>query len=83
MKLLAPQLPVPWGVFIGPLALGNQLHDIPTRTQKILPKIFGDGKVTTNEHISLFFIASGVLEIQYEDVSICLFVETFIDAAIE
>ena len=42
----ALQPPVPWGAPIGPLALGNQLHDMPISSQKILPKFFGDGKVT-------------------------------------
>lgn len=83
MEHQAPQPPVPWGAAIGPSALGNQLHDMPVGSRKLLPKFSGDGKVTTDQHISAFFTASGVLAIQHEDVYVRLFVETLIEAAAE
>ena len=54
---------------------------MPVGSQKILPKFSGDKKVTTDQHISAFFTASGVLAIQHEDVSVRLFVETLTKAA--
>ena len=56
---------------------------MPIGSQKILPKFSSDRKVTTDQHISAFFMASGVLAIQHEDVSVHLFVETLTEAAIE
>ena len=83
MAQQAPQPLIPWGVAIGPLALGNQLHDMLASSQKILPKFSGNRKVTTNQHINAFFIESEVLAIQHEDVSIHLFFETLIEATTE
>lgn len=80
---MAHPQPVPWGAAIGPLALGNQLHDLPTGSRKHLPKFSGDGKVTAEDHISAFFTACAILGVQYEDVSVRIFVETLIDAAAE
>lgn len=57
-----PQL-VPWGAAIGPLALGNQLHDLPIGSRKHLPKFSGDGKVTAEDHISAFFTACAILRV--------------------
>ena len=54
-----------------------------TSSQKILPKFINDGKITTNQHVSAFFMTSGVLAIQHEDVFVCLFVETLIEAVTE
>lgn len=42
-----------------------------------------NGIVTTDQHISAFFTASGVLAVQHEDVYVRLFVETLTEAAIE
>ena len=53
------------------------------RSQKILPKFSRDGKVTTDQQISAFFIVSGALAIQYEDFSIRLFVENLIESIAE
>lgn len=75
--------PVPWGASIGPLALGNQLHDLPTGSRKHLPKFSGDGKVSVEDHIGTFFTACAILGVQYEDVFVRLFFETLIDAAVE
>lgn len=62
--------PVPWGAAIGPLALGNQLHDMPTSSRKHLPKFLEDGKIFVEDHINAFFTACAILGVQYEDVSI-------------
>lgn len=75
--------PIPWGSTIGPLALGNQLHYLPMVSRKNLPKFLGYGKVSAEDHINAFFSACAVLGVQYEDVSIWLFVETLIDVATE
>lgn len=55
--------PVPWGAAIGLLALGNQLHELPTGSRKHLPNFLGDGKVSIKDHISAFFTACTVLRV--------------------
>ena len=45
------------------------------------PKFLGDGKVTTDEHIKAFFVATHILDIGHEDVAIRLFIETLTDSA--
>ena len=44
----------------GPLAL-NAYHPLLAGSMKNFPKFSGDGKVTTDEHIKAFFIATHIL----------------------
>lgn len=59
----------PWGNAFGPLNLALHLHDLPDGLRNNFSKFFGD------EHIAPFYIACGVHAIEFEDMSIRLFVE--------
>ena len=69
----------PWDAQVGPLALGGNLHPLPKGAREVLPKFYGDGKKSTNEHLNAFNTACAVLVVAHEDVAIRLFVQTLID----
>ena len=69
----------PWAAVTRPLAL-NAYHPLPSGSRKNFPKFSGDGKVTTNEHIKAFFVATHILGIGHEDVAVRLFIETLTDS---
>lgn len=71
---MAQQAPLPCGKNTSPLALTPPLHDLPRGLRKNFPKFHGDGKQHIDGHISAFIIVCGVLGVEYEDVSVLLFV---------
>ena len=72
----------PWVVATGPLAL-NSYHPLLVGSKKNFPNFLVDGKVTTDEHIKAFFVATHILGVGHEDVAVRLFVETLTDSAVE
>ena len=70
----------PWAIVIGPLAL-NAYHPLLARSRKNFSKFSGNGKVTTDEHIKAFFVATHILGVGHEDVVVRLLVETLTDSA--
>ena len=72
----------PWAVAVGPLAL-VAYHPLLTGSKKNFPKFLGDGKVTMDEHIKAFFVATHVLGVAHDDVVVRLFVETLIESALD
>ena len=71
-----------WAAAVGPLAL-VAYHLLPAGLQKNFCKFLGDGKVTTDEHIKAFFVATHILGVAHEDVVVRLFVETSTESAID
>ena len=72
----------PWAAATGPLAL-NAYHPLLAGSRKNFSKFLGDGKVTTDEHIKAFFVATHILGVGDEDVVVRLFVETLTDSIID
>lgn len=70
-----------WGAQVGPLSLGANLHPLPKGAREVLPKFYGDGKKSTDEHLNAFNIAWEILAVTHEDVSVRLFVQTLIEDA--
>ena len=68
----------PWAIAIVLLALIGY-HPLPTSSRKNFPKFLGDGKVTVDEHIKAFFVATHILGVAHKDVVVRLFVETLIE----
>lgn len=66
----------PWGQNFGPLNLTPPLHPLPQGSRNNVPKLYGNGKQHPDEHIVEFHIACGILGVEYEGISIHLFVET-------
>jgi hypothetical protein len=60
-----------------PLSLPTNLHDLPENYMKSLPKFIGEGDLTTTEHMTLFDQFADILGIEYVDVYMILFVQTF------
>lgn len=72
----------PWVVATRPLAL-NAYHPLLVGSRKNFPKISGNGKVTTNEHIKAFFATTHILGVGHEDVVVRLFMETLSDSVVD
>ena len=70
----------PWATTIGSLAQ-TSYHPLLAGSRKNFPKFFGDGKVTTYEHIKAFFTATHILGVTHEDIVVRLFVETLTENA--
>ena len=70
----------PWAAATGPLHLAAY-HPLPSGLRKHFPKFSRDGKITTDEHIKAFFVATHILGVAHEDMDIRLFVETLIESA--
>ena len=70
----------PWAATTGPLAL-VAYHPLPSSSRKNFPKFLGDGKITTDEQIKAFFMATHILGVAHEDIVMRLFVETLIESA--
>ena len=75
-------MPAPWAATIGPLTL-TTYHPLLAGSRKNFPKFSSDGKVTTDEHIKAFFLATHIIGVGYEDVAVRLFVETLKDNAVD
>jgi hypothetical protein len=60
-----------------PLSLPANLHDLPDNYVKSLPKFTREGDLTTTKHMAFFDQFVDILGIQYEDVYMRLFVQTF------
>lgn len=77
--------PIPWGVAIGPITfmVGDQIHDFPKGSGKIIPKFNGDGKISPEEHLKAFFVACSILVVQHKDIVMRLFVESLNTPAAE
>ena len=73
----------PWGTQVGPLALGANLNPLPKGAREVLPKFYGDGKKSTDEHLNAFNTTCVVFDVVHEDVAMRLFVQTLIDDAID
>ena len=71
----------PWGQNIGPLNLGVNPAPLPKVAAEVLPKFSGDGKVSTEDHLSTFHSACAVISIPTQEVTVRLFVKTLTDAA--
>ncbi|XP_059068727.1 uncharacterized protein LOC131859180 [Cryptomeria japonica] len=71
-----------WGAAVGPLALTAH-NPLPKGAKDVLPKHKGDGKLSVEEHLNSFNVATGILAIQYEDVAIRLFVQTLTEGVAE
>lgn len=70
-----------WGQAVGLLNLGGNLGALPKGAQDILPKFNGVRKVMTEDHMSSFHSACGVVNVPTKDVAVKLFVQTFRNAA--
>jgi hypothetical protein len=68
-----------WAAAMGPLAL-TTYHPLPISSRKNFPKFLGDGKVTRDQHINSFFIATHILGVAHEDVFVRLFQETLTES---
>lgn len=53
----------PWGHNIGPLNLGVNPAPLPKGATEVLPKFSGDGKVSTDDHLSAFHSACAVISV--------------------
>lgn len=71
----------PWGQNIGPLNLGVNPAPRPKGATEVLPKFSGDGKVSTDDHLSVFHSACAVISVPTQEVAVRLFVRTLTDAA--
>lgn len=71
----------PWGQNIGPLNLGVNPAALPKGATEVLPKFSGDGKVSTDDHLSTFHSACVVISVPTQEVVVRLFVRTLIDVA--
>ena len=71
----------PWGQNIGLLNLGVNPTPLPKGATKVLPKFNGDGKISTEDHLSAFHLACAVISVPTQEVAVRLFVRTLTDAA--
>lgn len=69
----------PWRQNIGPLNLGVNLAALPKGATEILPKFNGDGKISTDDHLSAFHFACAIISVPTQEVVVRLFVRTLID----
>lgn len=70
----------PWGAAVGPLAL--EAHNpLPKGAKDVLPRFNGDGKISVEEHLNSFNVATGILAVQHEDVAVRLFAQTLTEGA--
>jgi len=60
-----------------PLALPSNLHDLPDKYMKSLPKFTREGDLIATEHVELFDQFVDILGIKYEDVYMILFIQNF------
>lgn len=82
MQVVPPNIVAnqPWGQNIGPLNLGVNPIALPKGATEILPKFSGDGKVSTDDHLSTFYSACVVISVPTQEVAIRLFVRILTDA---
>lgn len=67
----------PWENVFGLLNFTLPLHALPDGSRKNFPKFYMDVKQHPDEHLVSFYIACGVLGVEYEDVLVWLFIEIF------
>ena len=65
------------------MALGGNLHPLPKGAREVLPKFYGDGKKSIDEHLNAFNTTCAVLAIAHEDVVVRLFLQTLIDDVVD
>lgn len=71
---------VSWVNAIGPLNLVAN-NDFPRESRKKYPRFNGDGTISTEQHLSAFHKAYGVVNAQHEDVVVSMFLDTLVDNA--
>ncbi len=71
----------PWGQNIGPLNLGVNPAPLPKGSAEVLPKFSGDGKISTEDHLSAFHSACAFISVPTQEVVVRLFEKTLTDAA--
>ena len=69
----------PWGQNIGPLNLGVNPIVLPKGATKILPKFSGDGKISIDDHLSVFHTTCGIISVPTQEIAVRLFVRTLTD----
>ncbi|GLJ13011.1 hypothetical protein SUGI_0203330 [Cryptomeria japonica] len=72
----------PWGAIVGPLALGAH-NPLPKGAKDVLPMFNGDGKISVEEHLNSFNVATGILAVQHEDVVVRLFAQTLTEGVVD
>ena len=63
-----------WGQNIGPLNLRVNPAPLPMGATEILPKFSGDGKVSTDDHLSAFHSTCAIISVPTQEVTVRLFV---------